>query len=76
MGVFEAKTHFSALVNDAAAGKRTIVTKNGQPVAEIGPVSEDRERKAQETLQRIRALRKRLGLRGLNIKELMNEGRR
>ena len=35
IGVFEAKTHFSALIDAAAGGERIIVTKHGEPIAEI-----------------------------------------
>ncbi len=75
VGVFEAKTHFSALVEDAAAGKTTIVTKNGTPVAEIVPVRQSRSR-GQQLAERVRALRKQANLGDLNIRELIDEGRR
>ncbi len=37
LGVFEAKTHFSALIEQAERGVSAVVTKNGKPVARIVP---------------------------------------
>jgi prevent-host-death family protein len=80
VGVFEAKTRFSALIADAVAGESTIVTKNGKPVAEIGPVKSQDVTRAKLAADRIRALRLRLvrggKLKGANIRELMYEGRK
>ncbi len=75
VGVFEAKTHFSALIEDAVAGRTTVVTKNGKPVAEIVPVR-DGQNRGQELAERIRALRKHTNFGDLNIRELIDEGRR
>jgi prevent-host-death family protein len=79
VGIFEAKTRFSALVSDALAGKTTIVTKNGKPVAEIGPVKSTPDR-AIAAVERLRALREKLRsegkLKGLDIRQLIDEGRK
>jgi prevent-host-death family protein len=40
VGVFEAKTHFSALIERVQAGDTVLVTKHGVPVARIVPVVE------------------------------------
>jgi prevent-host-death family protein len=80
LGIFEAKTRFSAVVEDAQAGKTTIVTKNGKPVAEIGPVKTQQPGRSKIAAQRLRSLRATLSaegkLRGINIRELIDEGRR
>jgi len=73
VGIFEAKTHFSALIKDAQAGETITVTKNGEPVARIVPVGGDRAG-AIEAMERILATGARLD--GLTIKELIEEGRR
>lgn len=36
--IYEAKTHFSALVERARAGEEIEITKNGQVVARLAPV--------------------------------------
>ena len=44
VGIFEAKTHFSALVDDAERGQITLVTRKGKPVARIMPVDHPQPR--------------------------------
>jgi prevent-host-death family protein len=44
VGIFEAKTHFSALVDDAERGESTLVTRNGKPAARIMPVDTPKAR--------------------------------
>ncbi len=39
IGAFEAKTHFSELLEKVRRGQSFVVTKRGEPVAELGPVS-------------------------------------
>ena len=38
VNIHEAKTHFSRLVDEAAAGKELIIAKAGKPVAKIVPI--------------------------------------
>ena len=38
IGIFEAKTHLSQLVEQVGHGQRFTITKHGRPVAELGPV--------------------------------------
>ena len=38
VGIFEAKTHFSAIVEAAEHGHSTLITRKGKPVARISPV--------------------------------------
>lgn len=61
------------------SGETTVITRNGKPVAELGPVRSTRAERAQTAAARIRALRSRLAaegkLRGLSIRELIDEGR-
>ena len=35
VGTYEAKTHFSKLLEDVQAGTKIIVTRHGKPIAEI-----------------------------------------
>lgn len=37
MSVREARAHFAAALEAAERGERVIITKNGHPVAELGP---------------------------------------
>jgi prevent-host-death family protein len=38
VSLYDAKTHLSRLVDEAAAGARFVVTKNGRPLAQIAPL--------------------------------------
>ena len=39
IGAFEAKTHLSAILEKVAQGQTFIITKRGQPIAEIKPLA-------------------------------------
>lgn len=77
VGVFEAKTHFSALIDDALAGKTTTITKRGKPVAAIVPAEDARRERARLAVERLRGMRGVLRLApGESIRDLIYEGRR
>jgi prevent-host-death family protein len=42
IGVFEAKTHLSEVLEQVEAGQVFIVTRRGKPVAELRPVTRPR----------------------------------
>ena len=43
VGAFEAKTHFSALLDRVAAGEEVLITKHGKPIARlIGAAANDK----------------------------------
>ncbi|MFO0792020.1 MAG: type II toxin-antitoxin system prevent-host-death family antitoxin [Pirellulales bacterium] len=77
IGAYDAKTHFSALLERVAAGEAITITWHGQPVAQLVPVRKVTtvdERK--EVIKAMRALAKDNRLRGLKVKDLIEEGRR
>lgn len=77
VGMFEAKTHFSALIEDAVAGRTTVITKRGKPVAKIVPTEEARRERGRLAAERIREMRGVLKLApGETIRDLIYEGRR
>ncbi len=41
IGTFDAKTHFSEIIEEVQKGKNYTITKRGKPVAKIIPFSED-----------------------------------
>ncbi len=73
VGIFEAKTHFSALIEEARSGETIVVTKNGEPVARIVSV-EERPSERSDAMRRILGTKAKLD--GLTIRELIEEGRR
>lgn len=76
VGIFEAKTHLSQLLDDVERGEEIVVTRRGKPIAHIVPAPDDRQQKAKAAAARIRELRKGLSLDGATLKELIEEGRR
>ena len=73
VGIFEAKTHFSALVDEARNGHTIVITRNGEPVAQMVPIP-SRDADARGAMDRI--LSTRTKLKGLSSKSLVEEGRR
>jgi prevent-host-death family protein len=44
VGVFDGKTHFSALIEEAEHGETIVVTRKGKPVARIVPIDNPKPR--------------------------------
>ena len=75
VGIFEGKTHFSALIEEARSGETIIVTKNGEPIAQIGPLDTAKgNRSAAHAMKRILSSKATLGT--ISIRDLIEEGRR
>jgi prevent-host-death family protein len=75
VGAYEAKTHLPQLLDEVEAGETITITKRGRVVAELRPVTLDRER-ARAAIEEIHAARKGHRLGGLKVKKLIEEGRR
>jgi len=77
VGLFEAKTKLSALVEEAGRGTEIIITKRGKPVARLmPPATHDREA-AKTAIARLKA--QRLTREPVTMEEIIewkNEGRR
>ena len=52
IGAYEAKTHLAQLLERVARGEHLIITRHGKPVAQLIPVTGDRQR-AQQAAARI-----------------------
>jgi prevent-host-death family protein len=76
VGAFEAKTHFSALIEAAERGETIVVTKKGKPVAQIGPIAEGKPPLTpREAMKGLFSIRASIG-KSMNVRELIEEGRR
>ena len=77
IGAFEAKTHFSQIIEKAEHGADFIVTRRGKPVAKIIPFEQKQEMTWEEALEGFRELRKHFrGKPGsFNVREAIEEGR-
>jgi len=78
IGAFEAKTHFSQILEKAEQGADFIITRRGKPVAKIIPFRQEPEITWEEALKGFEELRRHYrGKPGdFNIREAIEEGRK
>jgi len=76
IGSYEAKTHLPRLLDEVARGETITITKHGVPVAVLAPPVESGMAGVHEAAAGLRAFRSSHDLRGLTIRELIEEGRR
>jgi prevent-host-death family protein len=77
VGLFEAKNGLSALVERASKGEVIMITRRGQKIAMLVPVSRGWKRASREVVEHIRASRKGARVpKGFSIRQLIEEGRR
>jgi prevent-host-death family protein len=76
-GAFEAKTHFSDLLDRVERGERLVITRHGRAVAELTPIQASRPKNLVEMAQRALDSTKGTSLpKGKTIKDLINAGRK
>ncbi|MFW5681785.1 MAG: type II toxin-antitoxin system Phd/YefM family antitoxin [Phycisphaeraceae bacterium] len=79
VGAFEAKTHFSRILDCVERGESVLVTRRGREVARIVPVQaeHDRRTRAAAAFDRMKQTRKRIGRAPLaELAGLPHEGHR
>lgn len=76
IGAYEAKTHLPGLLSRVAKGERIAITKHGVPVAILTPPDAPAARPAGEVIDDLRQLRQKIRLKGLSVRDLIQEGRR
>ena len=77
IGTFEAKTHLSALLERVAKGEKITITKHGVPAAMLVPVDESQRTLSHtEIVEGMRALRKRVKVGKMSVREMIDQGRR
>lgn len=75
MQAFEAKTRFGEVLDRVENGEEIVVTRRGKPVAKIVKVERPYDgRHNRQIIENIRAMG--LSLRGLKIKDLIEDGRK
>ena len=75
VGAYEAKTHLPRLLEEVAAGEIITITKHGVPIATLASARTER-RSARAAADELRAFRDRHPLKGLKIRDLIEDGRR
>ena len=79
VGSYASKAHLAELLDQAAQGKRILITKRGKPVAMLGPPPQQEAPDVGEVVRAMLAWRDREGptLGGTaTVRELIEEGRR
>ena len=75
IGVYDAKTHLTKLLDEVERGEIITITRHGKPVAKLVPFATPRKDVA-AVIAAIRESRKGRTLGGISPKELINEGRK
>jgi prevent-host-death family protein len=78
IGAFEAKTHFSQIIDKVEHGADYIVTRRGKPVAKIIPIEQKPEMTRKEAFEKLMEMRKHYrGKPGsFNIRKAIEDGRK
>ena len=75
VGLFDAKTHLSALVGRVMQGEDIVITKRGVAMARLVPLAELRRDDPRKAVKRIHDLRRGLRLNRVAMRDLIDEGR-
>ncbi len=75
IGAFEAKTHFSALLDKVEKGEQIVITKHGRVVAKLVPATTANQLRIQQAILSLKELSRKHTLRD-NWKKLRDSGRR
>jgi len=74
IGAYEAKTHLPRLLERVRNGERFVITKHGQAVAELVPVTDRDSAGIHDAIESLASLRKKLHRRGVQLHDLLDEG--
>lgn len=74
VGAYEAKTHLPQLLDRVKRGERFVITKHGQPVAELVPVAGNDPERTKMAIEDLKELREDLKQRGVRLKDLLGKG--
>ena len=75
IGAYEAKTKLGQLLDEVEAGESITITRHGVPVATLAP-ARPRQKAVEEAAAGLRRFRATHRLKGVGIRELIDEGRR
>lgn len=76
VGAYEAKTHLPQLLNRVSKGERIVITKHGIPVAILQPTESVKKILPKKAIANLRKFRENHSLKGLSLKQMIEEGRK
>ena len=74
--VHEARARFSELLRRVAEGEAFTITKDGMPVATLSPVEQVNRASIKRTIEDILRFRREHALEDIDVKEMIEEGRK
>jgi prevent-host-death family protein len=76
VGIYEAKSKLSDLLDKVRAGKEIVITRHGEPVAKLVPITSPAAPNRAKAVRAVRALSRRLNIRvRIPLRRLVEEGR-
>lgn len=75
IGSYEAKTKLPELLRQVKAGKSFTITNRGEAIADLVPSAGAKRKDKAAAVEKIKAFMLESPVRGVNIKELIEEGR-
>lgn len=76
IGIYDARAKLSELIDRVQSGEEVILTRHGEPVARLVPEKRRRKGAGAATVARIRRLAKKLDIREVDVRKLIEEDRR
>jgi prevent-host-death family protein len=75
VGIYEARTRLSELIEKVGKGEEVTVTRHGVPVARIIPVDGEKKLAVRDAIEAMKKFGRGKSLRGLSLKKMIREGR-
>ena len=79
IGIYAARAKFSELIERAAGGEEVVITRHGRPIVRLvaaASANGGAARRRAAAVKRIERLREELGIVGVNVRKLIESGRR
>ena len=76
VGIYEARTRLSELIDKVGKGEEVTVTRHGVPVARIISVDGEKKIAIRDAIAAMERFGRGKSLRGLSLKKMIAEGRR
>ncbi len=75
VGIYEARTRLSELVDKVGKGEEVTITRHGVAVARIIPVDSENKLAVRDAIAAMKEFGRGKSLRGLSLKKMIKEGR-